>query len=1294
VTLSLRRVSLAASLYYMFCALVCGGQTVNVNQIRPSTTNTQVITTVGGATVWAPAPGGIPSAQGTAPIQVNGASGVPATGAITIACPTCGAGAFQVQVVPPVACTNAAPCAIIFPTEFVATSGSAQNTASGSNTSGSLTQDLCGQAGGAPSCLTAENSTVVWSGFSLPSAVSAASVTQIFAFTSASVSSVAGVGESATAQLACGGTDFAFLNAGQSNFTTTPVSVLLPSVPGSAIPTITCTATIASGGTVRKSLSFNQDVIALIVYYTGSPVAQPDVISVEPALTLNFATNTLGFDTSYNFGIAGGSSTAYTLGLPAFGIPQVGTEVLFSPPTANTTTAPTLNLNGFTAITIVKGRGDSPLAVGDTGDSSTIDDVILDGNGFWVLQNPQSGSSGSGLSGMTAGQVPIAATATTVTSSKALAGAGAGLTTGPTTSVSGDCVEFSGTGGQIADNGSPCGSSSGGLTALTGDGTASGSGSQPFTAVNLPGHIALTGIPSVGQVPTATSPTAATWQTPSSAGGLPFQYVWRVNCPDSGGTTGTTLFEWAKYSNEGDSSCVETTTTADGSAGAGASPIIGIVQSGAGTTGFAQIAVSGVAQCQFDTSLATTQGNLVKVSPNTAGMCASETAGPTNEDPETNVFLGTADAAGAAGAVIGVDLTAIVGNYGNYSAFTTPFLTMLCGANNGAQFAVPCALQQDGPTPGAHTAGTPATGIFPLLPLKFAYSPTPNFALLGASTMGASGHDFEIDTVDAGSGSPANEMFAMRAASYNIPTVQSISGTVGVCQGGVLNMGCGDGNFIFTLAGNATIPTPVFDNPGHISSFEIIQAASGGPFTLTYPSNFINVPTVSAVASSATLFQVMFDGTNWNCISGCASSGSGSGVPSVNGITTAVTIAATSPVSVSTAGSTVTIACSSCAGGGGAVSSVFGRTAAVTANTGDYTVAQVTGAAPLASPTFTGIPAAPTAAASTNTTQLATTAFVTAALAAAGSAAGIVTYSGPSLTFTGTAFFPIGGGGLSSTTETNVDLAAPASATVKNFTVQLSVAPGTGNSIAFTWRDNAASTAVTCTVSGSATSCSDLTHSFTASAGDLLDIQAVTSGTILSASTAVMGTQVGVASSGGGAGNYVNLASSLSATGCTISGNVCTVGTATSSVTISSIPGTFLNLELYFNGTSTNSTNVNVNFQFNGDSGSDYDTVQIGNGASAPQQFLTSSGTSTSLCQAGQTGNFAGSCKATFPQYSGTSFFKSGLSMTNSGFSSGTLSQFSNSMAWHNTSAITSITMTTSSGNFSAGDTFALYGTN
>lgn len=59
------------------------------------------------------------------------------------------------------------------------------------------------------------------------------------------------------------------------------------------------------------------------------------------------------------------------------------------------------------------------------------------------------------------------------------------------------------------------------------------------------------------------------------------------------------------------------------------------------------------------------------------------------------------------------------------------------------------------------------------------------------------------------------------------------------------------------------------------------------------------------------------------------------------------------------------------------VQSVAGKTGTVT-----LAVADISGAAPIASPTFTGIPAAPTATAGTSSTQIATTAFVAAAIAA------------------------------------------------------------------------------------------------------------------------------------------------------------------------------------------------------------------------------------------------------------------------------------------------------------------------
>jgi len=69
-------------------------------------------------------------------------------------------------------------------------------------------------------------------------------------------------------------------------------------------------------------------------------------------------------------------------------------------------------------------------------------------------------------------------------------------------------------------------------------------------------------------------------------------------------------------------------------------------------------------------------------------------------------------------------------------------------------------------------------------------------------------------------------------------------------------------------------------------------------------------------------------------------------------------------------------------GGGGSspVDSVFGRIGAVVADPGDYTVAQVTGAAPLASPALTGTPTVPTAAALTDDTQAASTAYTDSAV--------------------------------------------------------------------------------------------------------------------------------------------------------------------------------------------------------------------------------------------------------------------------------------------------------------------------
>jgi len=90
--------------------------------------------------------------------------------------------------------------------------------------------------------------------------------------------------------------------------------------------------------------------------------------------------------------------------------------------------------------------------------------------------------------------------------------------------------------------------------------------------------------------------------------------------------------------------------------------------------------------------------------------------------------------------------------------------------------------------------------------------------------------------------------------------------------------------------------------------------------------------------------------------------GSGGGVSSINSNTGAFTFTG--------AGVSCTATTCTFSGTGSGVSSFNTRTGAVVPTTGDYTVSQVTGAAPLASPTFTGTVTIPTGAALGNPSSL------------------------------------------------------------------------------------------------------------------------------------------------------------------------------------------------------------------------------------------------------------------------------------------------------------------------------------
>lgn len=106
--------------------------------------------------------------------------------------------------------------------------------------------------------------------------------------------------------------------------------------------------------------------------------------------------------------------------------------------------------------------------------------------------------------------------------------------------------------------------------------------------------------------------------------------------------------------------------------------------------------------------------------------------------------------------------------------------------------------------------------------------------------------------------------------------------------------------------------------------------------------------------------------------------------------------------------------------------------------------------APLASPTFTGVPAAPTAAAGTNTTQVSTTAFTTAAIAALNSTG----LARPIRTVTAT-----------TDTATVNDYAIKCNATTASSTETLPAAPTQGQIVVYNKIDSSANT---CTVSAGA----------------------------------------------------------------------------------------------------------------------------------------------------------------------------------------------------------------------------------
>jgi hypothetical protein len=146
-----------------------------------------------------------------------------------------------------------------------------------------------------------------------------------------------------------------------------------------------------------------------------------------------------------------------------------------------------------------------------------------------------------------------------------------------------------------------------------------------------------------------------------------------------------------------------------------------------------------------------------------------------------------------------------------------------------------------------------------------------------------------------------------------------------------------------------------------------------------------------------------------------------------------------------------------------------------------------------------------------------------------------------------------------------------------------------------------------------------------------------------------------------------------------------TLGTAAASYTFSSIPGTYTDLILSFEGNVTSGDYLYL--RVNGDTGNNYSRTLLSGSGSAASSSRTSN-FSAFYASIGTSSTARGLGRVQFQSYANTSVYKT---MLVDGGSAGAYVQ--NQVAlWRSTAAISSITVLGGAGNLDTGFTLSLYG--
>jgi hypothetical protein len=150
-----------------------------------------------------------------------------------------------------------------------------------------------------------------------------------------------------------------------------------------------------------------------------------------------------------------------------------------------------------------------------------------------------------------------------------------------------------------------------------------------------------------------------------------------------------------------------------------------------------------------------------------------------------------------------------------------------------------------------------------------------------------------------------------------------------------------------------------------------------------------------------------------------------------------------------------------------------------------------------------------------------------------------------------------------------------------------------------------------------------------------------------------------------------------------------TLGTATPSITFSSIPSTYTDLVIVINGGTATSTNATL--RFNGDTGNNYSSTHLyGDGSSAGSFRYSSVGALQINYYAYPENAFDFNAICQIQNYSNATTYKTAIARANKA-SNGVNAAVG---LWRNTAAITSVTVRSSDGttNWNVGSTFSLYG--